>query len=66
LEVVSIPPGADIEIDGNFVGNTPSTVSTSLGQHLVIVKKSGFQGWERKVSVSGGVVRLNAELEPTK
>jgi hypothetical protein len=66
LEVVSIPAGADIEIDGNFVGNTPSTVSTSLGQRLVIVKKSGFQGWERKVSVSGGVVRLNAELEPTK
>lgn len=66
LEVLSTPPGADIEIDGNFVGNTPSKVSASVGQHQVVLKKSGFQGWERKVSVSGGLVRLNAELEPTK
>ena len=26
IEVVSTPPGADIEIDGNFVGSTPSTL----------------------------------------
>ena len=66
LEVLSTPPGADIEIDGNFVGNTPSKVSAAAGQHQVVLKKSGFQGWERKVTVSGGLVRLNAELEPTK
>ena len=66
LEVLSTPPGADIEIDGDFVGNTPSKVSASAGQHHVVLKKSGFQGGERKVTVSGGLVRLNAELEPTK
>lgn len=66
LELISTPPGADIEIDGNFVGNTPSKVSASAGQHHVVLKKSGFQGWERKLTVWGGLVRLNAELEPTK
>ena len=29
LEVVSTPVGADIEIDGNFVGSTPSSVTAT-------------------------------------
>ena len=31
LEVSSTPPGADIEIDGSFVGNTPSSVAVAPG-----------------------------------
>jgi hypothetical protein len=64
LQVESIPPGADIEIDGNFVGNTPSEVEVTEGDHTVTVKKIGFKGWERKLKVSSGSsVHLNAELE---
>ena len=29
LQVSSTPDGADIEIDGNYVGNTPSTVGAA-------------------------------------
>jgi hypothetical protein len=63
LEVSSVPLGADIEIDGNFVGNTPSTVSVSSGKHHVLVKKSGFRDWEREISTSTGHVNVRAELE---
>ncbi len=64
LSVTSLPDGADIEVDGNFVGNTPSDIQVADGEHTVSVKKTGFQGWERKLKVSGGSsVRLNAELE---
>ncbi len=54
--------GADIEVDGTFVGNTPSTVSVTPGQHTIAVKKKGFGDWSRTMSVSGSGVRLNAEL----
>jgi hypothetical protein len=61
--VVSTPDGADIEIDGSFVGNTPSSVELAVGEHMVVVKKSGYKPWERKLKISGGDIKLNAELE---
>jgi hypothetical protein len=64
LQLESNPSGADIEIDGNFVGSTPSAVEVSEGDHAVTVKKSGFKDWERKLKVSNGSsVHLTAELE---
>lgn len=64
LNVESIPAGADIQIDGGFVGNTPSDVQVTEGDHTVSVKKSGFRDWERKLKVSAGSnIHLNAELE---
>jgi hypothetical protein len=64
LDIVSTPSGADIEIDGKFVGSTPSSVDVALGDHDVAVKKSGFAVWDRKVSVSSGHININAELVP--
>ena len=64
LLLESNPPGADIEIDGGFVGNTPSDLQVTEGEHTVVVKKAGFKNWERKVTVnSGSSVHLGAELE---
>jgi len=63
MQVSSDPAGADIEIDGNFVGNTPSTLNVRTGQHQISVKKSGFKPWDRKMMVSGGQVNVNATLE---
>lgn len=64
LQLESDPSGADIEVDGSFVGNTPSDVQVAEGEHTVGVKKAGFKDWERKLKVTGGSsVRLNAELE---
>ena len=62
LVIESTPPGADIEIDGAFVGNTPSTVSVAPGAHEIAVKKKGFADWSRKLNVTGGSVHLSAEL----
>ena len=64
LQMESNPSGADIEVDGSFVGNTPSDVQVADGEHTIAVKKPGFKDWERKMKVSGGSsVHLNAELE---
>ena len=64
LQIDSSPPGADIEVDGSFVGNTPSEVQVAEGDHAVVVKKSGFKSWERKLkSSAGSSVHISAELE---
>ena len=63
LTMDSTVPGADIEIDGSFVGSTPSTVSVTPGQHTIAVKKKGYADWSRTMNVSGSGVRVSAEME---
>jgi PEGA domain-containing protein len=65
ISVSSTPSGADIEVDGSFVGNTPSTIEVTPGDHLIAVKRGGFKAWERKLKVTGGTVNIAAELEKT-
>jgi PEGA domain len=63
LTINSEPSGAEIEIDGEFIGNTPSTVTAKQGKVVVKVKKTGFQPWERTVTLSPGDKRtLNVEM----
>lgn len=66
ISVSSMPANADIEIDGSFVGNTPSVVDVTGGEHSITVKKAGYKDWERKMKVSGGIVNILAELEKTQ
>lgn len=61
--VLCLMPGADIEVDGSFMGNTPSVIELTPGDHVVTVKKSGYKPWERKLKVTGGEIHLSAELE---
>ncbi len=63
LDISSTPPNADIEIDGSFIGNTPSSFGLAGGEHTVRISKSGYKPWERKVKTSTGAARLMAELE---
>lgn len=63
LAIQSTPPGADIEIDGAFAGNTPSTVNVTAGNHQVTIKKKGFADWSRTLNITGGNINLNATLD---
>jgi hypothetical protein len=64
ISIVSVPEGADIEVDGSFVGNAPADLQLPDGYHTVTVKKTGFKDWDRTLKVStGSNVHLNAELE---
>ena len=55
-------PNCDIEVDGEFVGNTPSVVTLAAGKHQIVVKKTGYQDWTRSMTFAGGTVRLNADM----
>jgi PEGA domain len=63
LSVSSVPAGADIEVDGSFVGNSPSMLELPAGDHTVVLQKSGYKIWQRTVRLTGGEIKLNADLE---
>ena len=64
VTVNSTPDGADVSVDGNFVGNTPSILKLAPGKHTISVVSSGFKSWSRELTVvSGSDVKLNATLE---
>jgi general secretion pathway protein A len=63
LTIDSNPAGGDIEIDGAFVGNAPSIVTVGPGSHQISVGMKGFRTWNKTLTVTGGKIHLNAELE---
>jgi hypothetical protein len=63
VAVTSNPAGADIEVDGAFVGDTPSTITVTAGDHTISLKKPGFTPWKRTVKVSGGKIQITADLQ---
>jgi PEGA domain len=63
VSITSNVSGADIEIDGAFVGSTPSTLTVPSGPHTIDVKKAGYATWERKIQVTGGKIAVSADLQ---
>jgi PEGA domain len=64
VTVNSDPTGADITVDGNYSGSTPSTLKLSAGSHVLDVSKEGFGKWERKISIeAGGNITVDAILQ---
>jgi hypothetical protein len=64
LTLTSTPDGADVEVDGAFVGTTPSTIPIASGDHSVRVSKKGYQPYEKHLHTSGGMINLHADLVP--
>jgi hypothetical protein len=62
LDFSSSPDGADIEVDGRFVGNTPSSVNVSSGDHAIVLRMAEYKLWRRNIGTSGGKVKLAAVL----
>jgi len=51
VEFNSEPKGADILIDGTFVGNTPSTLRMTPGRHNLEIRLTGYRSWTRTMVV---------------
>jgi hypothetical protein len=66
LTVEANVPNCDIEVDGSFMGNTPSTLNLAPGKHEIVVKKAGYQDWPRSMMVGSGAVRLSADMTAVK
>ena len=62
ITVDASAPNCDIEVDGSFMGNTPSTLNLAPGKHVIVVKKAGYKDWTRTMTVSSGTVRVSADM----
>jgi hypothetical protein len=63
VTINSSPAGAEVEVDGAFVGSTPSTISLEPGDHAITITKKGYKQWERKIKVTAGKIDVDADLE---
>jgi PEGA domain len=66
ISFTSSPADAEVNVDGEYWGSTPITNLTRLsaGPHTIVVKKVGYQPWERKITLALGDDRtISAELQ---
>ena len=64
VNVQTTPAGADVAVDGAFVGNAPAALKLAPGKHTVAVTSSGFKQWSRYLTVlAASETNLNATLE---
>jgi hypothetical protein len=62
--VGSVPTGADIYVDGKFVGDAPATLTLVPGKHTIRLSLNTYKDWRRDLSVrASSKVSLNAALE---
>ena len=60
----STPAGAEVTLDGRYVGSTPSVLGLTVGTHVVVISMPGFAQWKRELAVaSGSELTVNAVLE---
>ncbi|MCB1627056.1 MAG: PEGA domain-containing protein [Xanthomonadales bacterium] len=63
VRIESQPSGADIEVDGLFIGNTDGDFALSPGVRLIRISLGGLPPWEKKVEVTPGL-SIKARLQP--
>ena len=60
VNVSSNPAGADVLVDGEFVGNCPAALKLTPGKHTIAVKMSGYKDWSREIT---GAIRVGSAAE---
>ncbi|HUL32977.1 MAG TPA: PEGA domain-containing protein [Candidatus Eisenbacteria bacterium] len=63
VKIQSDPAGAEIYLDGQMVGSTPSVLQIPTGTHLFRVHADGHADWSRQVNIlPGSEITLSATL----
>jgi hypothetical protein len=58
------PSGAEITLDGRYMGSTPSEIGLSVGTHVVVFSTPGFAQWKRELTVvSGSELSVSAIMQ---
>ncbi len=63
LQIWSYPAGADVFLDGEYVGKTPYSVAVAPGAHTIDLRKKNFGIWQRKIEATAGTRRIGGNLE---
>jgi len=60
----SDPSAAEIYLDGQLVGSTPSTLQVPSGNHQLALRLSGFQDWTRDLRIlPGSQIQFSPKLQ---
>jgi hypothetical protein len=54
IELKSNPDGAEISVDGKYIGNAPSILHLPSGDHAIRIEMAGYKSWERTLTVTPG------------
>ena len=52
LTITSEPPGVEIEINSEWIGNTPTTLKVDAGKIVLKMTLGGYRAWERTFTTS--------------
>ncbi len=63
LQIWSYPAGADVFLDGEYVGKTPYSAEVVPGSHTIDLRKKNFGIWQRKILATNGTRRIGGNLE---
>ncbi|MEY2881320.1 MAG: hypothetical protein RLZZ15_3700 [Verrucomicrobiota bacterium] len=63
ISVTSVPPGADIELNGLYVGTTPAEIEMEEGVQSLRVLLSGYRPWEKRLKVTADL-KVSPALAP--
>ena len=55
VSINSVPEGADVEIDGVYLGNAGNEFEIGPGVHDIVVSLPGHEVWRKKVKVRSGL-----------
>lgn len=58
LDIQTTPPGAQIFVDGDFVGVSPIQVEVQPGTHTVLATMPGYTAAQQSVTVAAGETRI--------
>lgn len=60
----SLPDGAEVSVDGTYVGNAPASLRLPAGKHAITLTAKGYKPWTRDVGIfAGSEAKVNATLE---
>lgn len=63
VDFSSVPAGADVSVDGYFLGPTPTSVRIPIGKHLLTINKWGYRDWIQVLDVlPNKPLAINAKL----
>ena len=64
LDVKSNPAGAEIYLNGEYAGRTPSLVTVQSGNYTLRIQQESYMAWQQAIMAVGGKMSFYAELSP--
>lgn len=65
VQFASTPEGAEVYVDGQFLGNTPLSIPVKDGVHNVRIFMDGYSDWNKKMTISADS-KVSATLSKKK